>query len=139
MLHQKESKPMSNDEKLKNISREILKKANIPEDQNFGSIIAILMMVSIILTLIRVMQECNKNKTNNMTCSEKGLLYGQEIRSYSKKRGWFTRLRIKRIIRQNLPKEDYNKYGIKLTEALLDKGEILTDDEALTLVETANV
>jgi hypothetical protein len=130
---------MSNEEKLKIISKEVLKKANIPEDQNFGSIIAILMMVSIVLTLIRVMQECNKSKTNNMTCEEKGLVYGEEIRSYSKKRGWFTRLRIKRIIRQKLSKEDYNKYGIKLTEALLDKGEILTDDEALTLVETANV
>jgi hypothetical protein len=130
---------MSNDEKLKNISKEILKKANIPEDQKFGSIIAILMMISIVLTIIRVMQECNKSKTNNMSCAEKGFLYGQEIRSYSKKRGWFTRLRIKRIIRQELTKEDYHKYGIKLTEVLLDKGEILTDDEALTLVETANV
>jgi hypothetical protein len=128
-----------NNKQLENIAKDVLKKANIPEDQNFGSVIAILMMISIILTVIRVLQECNKNKTSNMTSKEIGTLYGEEIRTYSKKRGWFTRLRIKRIIRQQLSKEDYNKYGIKLTEVLLDKGEVVTDDEALTLLEASNV
>lgn len=125
--------------KLKNISHKVLHQANIPDDQKFGSIIAILMMISIILTIIRVIQECNKNKTNNMTYQEKSTVYGENIRSYSKKRGWFTRLRIKRILRQQLPKEDYHKYAIKLTEILMDNGENITDDEALTLVEAANV
>jgi hypothetical protein len=90
-----------NEKQLETIAKDVLKKANIPEDQNFGSIIAILMMISIILTVIRVLQECNKNKTSNMTTQEIGGLYGEEIRSYSRKRGWFTRLRVKRIMRQN--------------------------------------
>lgn len=131
--------PKSNDKKLETIAKKILKQANIPEDQEFGCVIAILMIISITLTVIRVIQECNKNKTQNMTSQEKGNIYGEEIRNYSKKRGWFTRLRIKRIIKQNMSKEDYHKYGIKLTEILLDTGEVLTDDEALTLVEAANV
>lgn len=124
---------------LENISKKVLKQANIPEDQQFGSVIAILMMISIILTVIRVLQECNKNKTHNMTSQDKSLVYAENIRSYSKKRGWFTRLRIKKIVRKQLSSEDYHKYGIKITEALLDTGENLTDEETYTLVEAANV
>jgi hypothetical protein len=130
---------MNNNKKLEDIAKRILKQANIPNDQKFGSIIAILMMVSIILTLVRVIQECNKTKTNDMTYEQKSGIYAESIRSYSKKRGWFTRLRIKKILRRELPKEDYHKYGIKLTEILMDNGENITDDEALTLVEESNV
>jgi len=125
--------------KINNIARKVLKDSNIPEDQNFGSVIAILMMVSIMLTVIRILQECNKNKTQNMTANDKCAVYGENIRSYSKKRGWFTRMRIKRIVKKQLNAEDFNKYGIKITEALLDTGENLTDDEVSTLVEAANV
>lgn len=125
--------------KLNNIASKVLKQANIPEDQNFGSIIAILMMISIILTVIRVLQECNKNKTQNMTVNDKCAVYAENIRSYSKRRGWFTRMRIKRIIKKQLNAEDFNKYGIKITESLLDIGENLKDDEVSTLVEAANV
>jgi hypothetical protein len=126
-------------EKLKAIAEKVLKQANVPNDEKFGSVIAILMMISIILTVIRVLQECNKNKTQGMTSENKQSLYAENIKSYSKKRGWFTRLRIKRILKRELTSEEYNKYGIKLTEALLDIGENLKDDEVATLMEAANV
>lgn len=124
---------------IKNIAHKVLKQSNIPDDQKFGSIIAILMMISIILTVIRVLQECNKPKTVNMTQKDKSSIYAENIRSFSKKRGWFTRMRIKRIIKKQIDSEDFNKYGIKLTESLLDIGENLTDDEVYSLVEAANV
>lgn len=130
---------MANNEKLKEIAEKVLKRANINEEEKFGSVIAILMMISIILTVIRVLQECNKTKTQNMTASDKNAVYGESIRVFSKKRGWFTRMRIKRIIRKELTQPEFNKYGIKLTEALLDIGENLKDDEVSTLVEAANV
>ena len=126
-------------DKLKIIAEKVLKQANVPNDEIFGSVIAILMIISIILTTIRVLQECNKNKTKEMSTENKYQVYAENIRSYSKKRGWFTRLRIKRIIKRELNKEQYNQYGIKLTEALLDIGETLKDDEIVTLVEAANV
>lgn len=126
-------------EKLKAIAEKVLKQANIPDNEKFGSVIAILMMISIILTTIRVLQECNKNKTKGMSAENKYQVYGENIRSYSKKRGWFTKLRIKKILRRELDKEEYNQYHIKLTEALLDIGETLKDDEIVTLVEAANV
>lgn len=130
---------MNNNEKLKIIAERVLRRANIGDDQKFGSVIAILMVISIILTVIRVLQECNKSKTQNMTAQDKSTIYGENIRSYSKKRGWFTRMRIKKIVRRELTSEEFNQYGIKLTESLLDIGEDLTDDETYTLVEAANV
>lgn len=129
-----------NDTKLKNIGSKVLAKANIPEDQKFGSVIAILMIISIVLTLVRVLQECNKNKlSDNCVAEDKYSLYGSEIKNYSLRRGWFTKMRIKKVLRRELNKEDYNQYSFQLLNALLDTGENVTNDEIITLVENANV
>ncbi|MFN9956184.1 MAG: hypothetical protein ACK55I_24065 [bacterium] len=129
-----------NDQKLKNIASKVLSKANISEDQKFGSVIAILMIISIILTLVRVLQECNKNKlTDNCSSKDKYSLYGSEMKNYSIKRGWFTKMRIKKVLRKELSKEDYTKYSFQLLNAILDSGSNITDDEVITLVENANV
>lgn len=127
------------EKKLKIIAERILKQSNIPNDQKFGSVIAVIMVISVILTFVRILQECNKNKTNNMTTKDKTAIYAENIRLFSRKRGWFTRMRMKRILKSQLSTEDYNKYGIKLVESILDIGENITDEEAYTLVEAANV
>lgn len=128
------------DEKLKNLAEKIRKIANIPEEENFGSIIAVLMIISIILTLVRVLQECNKSKLSTSSSKEdKYNLYGTELRNYSLRKGWFTKMRIKKILRQKMSKEQYAKYSMSLLNALLTTGENLTDDEVITLVENANV
>jgi hypothetical protein len=127
-------------EELKDIADKIRKESKIPEEENFGSVIAILMIISIILTLVRVLQECNKNKTSDiMTSQDKYNLYGSEMKSYSIKRGWFTKLRIKKAIRKQMSKDQYAKYGSSLLNAILDKGENLKDDEIITIVEASNV
>lgn len=129
-----------NNTKLKNIAEKIRKLSNIPEEETFGSVIAILMIVSITLTLIRILQECNKNKLNaEASLDDRNKLYAQEIRLYSMKRGWFTKLRIKRIIKKNMSKDQYAKYGLSLVNALLDVGENLKDEEVVTLLEASNV
>lgn len=129
-----------NDPKLNAIASKVLIKAGISEQEKFGSVIAILMIISIILTVIRVLQECNKNKLpNNCSASDKYELYGQEIKEYSLRRGWFTKMRIKKILRQKLTQEDYEKYSLSLLNALLDTGENLNNQEILCLVEAANV
>lgn len=131
---------MKNKEDLKPIAKKVLNDAGIPDDQMFGSVIAILMVISIILTLVRVIQECNNNKLSMLDSQDsKYQLYGSEMRSYSKKRGWFTKMRIKKALRNNLSREDYKQYGNVLCNSILDTGEVLTDDEIITLVETANV
>jgi hypothetical protein len=129
-----------NDNRLKAIGSKVLAKANIPEDEKFGSVIAILMIISIILTVIRVLQECNKNKlSTNCSAEDKCSLYGSEIKEYSVRRGWFTKMRIKKILRKNLDQEQYAKYSLALLNALLDTGENLNTEEISCLVEAANV
>lgn len=133
------TKPID-DKKLKAIAEKVINNAGLSDDEKFGSVMAILMMISIILTVIRVLQECNKNKASKLsTTQEKYSLYGDDIRNFSKQRGWFTKMRIKKIIRRELSKEDYNTYSIPLLGALLNIGETITDDEVITLVEAANV
>jgi hypothetical protein len=128
------------DPKLNAIADKIRVQAGIPKEEQFGSIIAILMIISITLTIIRVIQECNKNKlSSDATAQHKYALYGDEIRMYSYKRGWFTKLRIKRLIKKQMSKDQYAKYGFQLLSAMLDAGENLQDDEVVTLVEAANV
>lgn len=128
------------DPKVKAVGERVMKQAKIPPEENFGSVIAILMVISIILTVIRVLQECNKNSLpQNCSAQEKSNLYGKEIKTYSTRRGWFTKLRIKKILRQNMSKEQYAKYSLHLVNALLDNGENLKDDEIMALVEASNV
>jgi hypothetical protein len=129
-----------NDTALKNIAKKILKQANIPENEMFGSVIAILMIISIILTLVRVLQECNKNKlSGNYTEEDKRNLYASEIKEYSIRRGWFTKMRIKKLLRRELNKEQYEKHSIPLMVAILDTGEKLHNEEVSCLLEAANV
>lgn len=128
-------------EKLKNIAIKILEKSSLKKEDNYGfAIMTILMIISIVLTCIRILQECNKNKLSS-SCSpeDKYLLYGEQIKTFSKNRGWFTKMRIKKILRREMNHEDYNKYSLSILSALLDTGETLTDDDIKTLVEAANV
>jgi uncharacterized membrane protein len=132
---------MANNEKLKAIAIKILEKSTVPKDDVYGfAIVTILMMISMILTCVRILQECNKNKlTSQSTAQDKYSMYGEQIHTFSKRRGWFTKMRIKKILRREMKKEDYEKYSLAILNALLETGEILTDDEVVTLVEAANV
>lgn len=127
-------------EDIKKIADDIRNKSSIPAEENFGSVIAIIMIISVILTIIRVLQECNRNKlSNDISSTEKCKLYGDEIRNYSFRKGWFTKLRIKKIIRQNMSREQYQKYGASLMNAILEEGEQIKDEQIQTLLEAANV
>lgn len=131
---------ITNNEDIKPIAKKVLADAKIPEDQMFGSVIAVLMVISIILTLIRVIQECNNSKLSAASSQQdKYQLYGSEMRSYSYNRGWFTKMRIKKALRKNLSREEYKQYSGVLCNSILNTGEVLTDDEVITLVEASNV
>lgn len=132
---------MADNEKLKAIAIKILEKSNVPKDQVYGfAIVTILMIISIILTCVRILQECNKNKlTAQSTAEDKYAMYSEQLHTFSERRGWFTKMRIKKILRREMKKEDYEKYSLAILNALLEKGEVLTDDEVITLVEAANV
>ena len=126
-------------ERLREIANSIIKKAGLSNNEYFCSTMAILMVISIVLSAIRILQECNKNRTKDMDIKEKCVVYGEEIKDFSSKRGWFTKLRIKRLLKREMKKEEYEQYGLKLLESILDIGESLRDDQIKTLVENANV
>ena len=132
---------MANNEKLKAIAIKVLEKSRVPKEDNYGfAIVTILMIISIILTCIRILQECNKSKlTTQSTTEDRCTIYGEQVHTFSERKGWFTKMRIKKILRREMKKEDYEKYSLSILNALLETGEILTDDEIQTLVENANV
>jgi len=128
-----------NNEKLKNIAQKVLSKVDTKNNENFGSIITILMVISIILTVIRVLQECNKSKLSTFTGNSRTEYFADQIRSTVIKKSWFTKMTLKKIIRKELGLQAYREYGWELMNAILNTGEELTDDEIFTLAETANV
>jgi len=127
-------------QELKNIASKIINKMpSKSDDERFGFVITTLMIISIILTLVRVIQECDKKKTENFTTQEKYEFFGQQTKSLSLRKSWFTRMTIKKIIRKEMSISDYRTYSYDLMNAILSVGENLTQDESKTLVEATNV
>lgn len=125
---------MKNKEKLESIAIDILSYQDLPENK-FGSVIMILMMISIIVGAIRVLQECDKNKKVDNPTQH----YLKKIKNISDRKWWFARMRLKKIMRQELNREDYQQYSASLCDAIFKKGAALTEDEINTLLETINV
>jgi hypothetical protein len=126
-------------EKLNNIAQKVINKIQPNDQEKCGAIITILMVISIILTVIRVIQECNKSKLNNFTGKNKTEFFAKEIQTTVLKRTWFTKMMLKKAIRKELSKESYKAHGIDLMNAILDTGKELNNDELITLAEAANV
>lgn len=130
----------TDDIKLKKIAQKIIDNMDHdPKDEEFGSIIVILMIISLVLTLIRIIQECNKSRIKFLDHKTKCTYFKSEIQNLSFKKTWFTKRIVKKAIRKELNKEQYNKYGIDLMNAIFQSGVTITDDESITLVEAANV
>jgi hypothetical protein len=132
---------MADNEKLKAIAIKVLEKSRVPKEDNYGfAIVTILMIISIILTCVRILQECNKSKlTTQSTTEDRCTIYGEQLHTFSERRGWFTKMRVKKILRREMKKEDYEKYSLSILNALLETGETLSKDDVQTLVEAANV
>ena len=132
---------MADNEKLKAIAIKVLEKSRVPKEDNYGfAIVTILMIISIILTCVRILQECNKSKlTTQSTTEDRCTIYGEQLHTFSERRGWFTKMRVKKILRREMKKEDYEKYSSSILNALLETGETLSKDDVQTLVEAANV
>jgi hypothetical protein len=128
-----------NNEKLRAIAQKVINKVEKKDPEKFGSVIAILMIISIILTVIRVLQECHKTKLSTFNAVDRNSYFAQEIKQTVIRRTWFTKMILKKTIRKELNKEDYREYGVALMNAILDTGEELKDDELITLAEAANV
>lgn len=130
---------MKVDPKLEAIATKVVSNMNSKPSDEHGSIILILMIISITLSLIRVIQECNKTKLFGLNKREQCKTLNQEIKTLAIKRTWLNQLRLNRIIKNQLSKEDYKAYGSSLKTAIMDVGSNLTEEESKVLLEAANV
>lgn len=120
-----------NNLQLEKISNDII--ANSLPKNLYGNPLLVLMLISIIVNCIRVIQECSKNNNNNTTQELK-----TNIRSLCSKKSWFTKMRLKKIMRKEMTKDEYRQYSNLLVNAILDKGEHVTDEETSVLLEAIN-
>jgi hypothetical protein len=126
------------DPRLENLAKKVISKTDIPQDDNYGSVMLILMVISIIISLVRVIQECQKNKLSGADKSSQEQLMKSEIENISIRRTWLNQLRLNRIIKNHMSKEEYNKYGHELRNAILDSGSELDNEDTAALVNIIN-
>ena len=118
---------------IENIGRKVLAETNIPEEEKFGSIIALLMVISICVTAIRVVQECNKR---NQTYSESENIYS-DIKDFCNQRT-LAKWRLRKEMRKAMSREQYKKYRGELESAILNVGNHISLSETNALLEAAN-
>lgn len=125
---------------VKKIAQQILENMKIENNPKYGFVdpITIILIISITLTLIRIIQECRKNRSLIKDKYAKGVLLQKDIQEIILKDSWFNRLRLQRIIKQNLSKEQYAAYGKDLQNSLMSVGINLTEDETCALMEASN-
>lgn len=132
--------------KLEAIAMKVVNKMNIsqPEnvslsEKNSGSIILVLMIIGIVLSLVRIIQECNKKKLLGLSVNKKASIMKKSIGEICIKNNLINSFRLNRIIRNKLSPEDYKLYGAELKKAIMEAGPELTEEETVTLVEEAHV
>jgi len=128
----------ANKQILENIAKNIINKAHI-ENPECGSVLLVLTVIGVVLSLIRVIQECNKKEESGLSSKQDVYsLYQKEIKDLSIRKGWFTKMRIKKLLRKELTPNDYNKYSLSLTSAIMDAGENISTEDTQTLIEAIN-
>lgn len=129
---------MTVDPKLENLAQKIITKANI-KNENYGfDPITIIIVIGVILSLIRVIQECRSKRKKNDKISE-ALDLRHTIVNLTIKDNWLNNYRLNRILKQHLSKKQYQQYGVSLKNAIMEVGKNLNDEESLTLLEATNV
>ena len=120
-------------------AKKVLSKTKIEPDQKFGSVLAVLMIIGIIVNVVRAVQECEKVKEVEGFTEEQACTFWKSRFKYlSLKRGWLTNMKLRKIIRQHLSVEDCRKHRTEIQNAILDVGLDLSDSETYTLMEALN-
>ena len=135
---------MSNNEKLEQIAIKVMNKMNIDNSdqglykKNSQSIILILMIIGIVLSLVRIIQECNKKKLLGLSRDKQSKIMQQSIGDICIKKNMLNQWRLNRIIKQKLSPADYKAYGSELKKSIMETGPELTEEEIITLVEESS-
>lgn len=124
---------------LEELSSKIINQAGLSGDPEYGSVIIILMFISITIGCIRAIQECNKNKLRDMSQEDQVKFMKDQIRKMSRRKSWFSKMRIRKILRREMEANQYKKHGATIVDAILHTGDRITDDEVLSIMEALNV
>lgn len=125
--------------KLENLSSKIINESGLNSTTEYTSVLLTIMVIGIILNCIRVIQECSNNKTNKMSKQEKIAFYQKEIIKLSSRKGWYTKLRIRKVIRREMKMSVYKEHGASIVDSMLNIGENITEDEVSSILEALNV
>lgn len=123
---------------LEKIGKKVLTKLPHKEDNHGIDPLTIIIVIGVLLSLIRVVQECKKKRTLLKNKHDQATLLKKDIQDIILKDSWLNNLRLKRIIKQNITKDQYKVYGKDLQHSIMETGVNLTEDEVYTLMETAN-
>lgn len=127
---------------INNMAMDVLEgmKVKIDKDKySFIDPITILMIISITVGIIRIIQECRKDKLNKLSKEGKTDFIRDEIRRSSINPGLINKWRVQRVMKRNLTKEQYRICGEGMFEAFRELGERITDDQVSALLEYKNV
>ena len=124
---------------LAEISEKVLSNSNLPQEDKFGfDPITIIMIIAIIVNVIRVIQECNKEKKNSSDEQEYCTFLRDRIKELCNRRSFISVMRLKKILRRHMNKDDYYKYKEYLINGLIKTGSELSENETYTLLEHSN-
>lgn len=130
---------MKKNVEVEKIAKKVIKNMKLDKNKDYGiDPITIILVIGIILSLIRVIQECRANRKLIKDKLKLAQTMQQDIENLVLKDSWLNRLKLKRIIKQNINKEQYKVYGHALQNSIMETGINLTEDEVCTLVEAAN-
>lgn len=112
----------------------------VKEEERFGiDPITILMLISIMIGVIRIIQECRKNKLSSLSNEEKVRFIHNEIKINSNNLKLIQKHRVKRLIRQNLTRDQNKIYGEPLFKTLMELGQNIKEEQVSALLEYKNV
>lgn len=121
------------DTTVNHIAHKILSKTSIPEEEKFGSVIALLMVISLCFTAIRIIQECNNNSDN--INSDEEIYYAMQ--KFCKQRT-LAKWRLRKEMRKFMNRNQYIKYRAELESSIIDVAEHLSISDTKSLVENMN-
>jgi len=127
---------------VNNLASDILDRTIVKTDKekySFIDPITILMLISITIGIIRVIQECRKDKLKKLSSEDKTNLVLEEIRKTAKNPGFLNKWKIKRVIKNKLTKEQYRVCGDSIYDSLVELGEKITEEQVSSLLEYNNV
>jgi len=133
---------MPSSEIVEILAQEIHDKTSskVKETDRYGiDPLTIIILIGIAVNVIRVIQECNKNKTKKLKFGEKVDLLSTDIKFRSNNHSFFTRLKIRSIIKKHLNKSQYKVYKEPLLETLLEVGKKVKEEQVSALLEHENV